>query len=72
MTTYTILLEGDDDSGWNGIVPDLPGILLAGETRDELLASAPPVIEDYIDAQRERGFPVPEPGRHIATVTVAA
>jgi antitoxin HicB len=72
--TYTILLEGrdDDGGGWTGLVPDLPGLLLMGDTRDELLATASDAIADYIDAMREQGLRVPEPGESVATVTVPA
>ena len=44
--TYTILLEGrdDDGGGWTGLVPDLPGLLLMGDTRDELLSTASDAI----------------------------
>ena len=72
--TYTILLEGrdDDGQGWTGLVPDLPGLLLVGDTRDELLASAQGAILDYIEALREQGLRVPEPGESVATITVSA
>jgi hypothetical protein len=37
---YTIVLEEAQDGGWRALAPDLPGLLIAGDTREELLASA--------------------------------
>jgi predicted RNase H-like HicB family nuclease len=75
--TYTVLLEGGDD-GWGGIVPDLPGLLVLGDTRDDVIAQAPDVIADYLDALRDDGDPIPKPsmiptppnGRLAVNITV--
>jgi len=63
MSAYPILLERADDGGWSAIAPDLPGLLLAADTREELLASAPGAIADYIEAMRDQNLPVPTPGQ---------
>lgn len=70
--TFTIVLECGDDGGWGGLVPDLPGLLLLGDSRDEIIAQAPDAILDYIDAVRDSGEPVPQPGRYTAQVEVPA
>ncbi len=62
--TYTIILEQGDDGGWAATAPDLPGLLLAADTREELLATAPAAIADHLDALRAEGLPVPEPATH--------
>ena len=69
--TYTIVLERARDGGWTGVAPDLPGLLLAGDTREELLEKAPAAIADYLDAMRERGLAPGEPGEYAVNVTVA-
>ncbi len=70
--TYTIILERGDDGGWGAIAPDLPGLLLAADTREELLATAPAAIADHLDALRAEGFPVPAPATHeIAQIEAA-
>ena len=69
---YTVVLEGDDAEGWSAIVPDLPGLLLMGETKADLLERAPAVIADHLAALREQGLPIPQVGQHIAQVPVVA
>jgi predicted RNase H-like HicB family nuclease len=63
MNAYPILLERADDGGWSAVAPDLPGLLLAADTREELLALAPGAIADHIDALRDQDLPVPAPGQ---------
>lgn len=70
MNAYPIIIERADDSGWSAVAPDLPGLLLAADTREELLALAPGAIADYIDALRDQDLPVPSPGE-VELVKVA-
>ncbi len=70
MNAYPIILERAGDGGWSAIAPDLPGLLLAADTREELLAEAPAAIADHLHALREEGLPVPEPGQ-VELVQVA-
>jgi predicted RNase H-like HicB family nuclease len=65
---YTIVLERGDDGGWGAMAPDLPGLLLLGDSRDEVIAQAPDAIADYLDAMREAGFPLPEARHHAVSV----
>jgi predicted RNase H-like HicB family nuclease len=69
--TYTIVIENAEDGGWSAYAPDLPGLLLTGNTREDLLGSAPSAIADYLDAMRERGLSPGKPGDHVANITVA-
>jgi predicted RNase H-like HicB family nuclease/predicted RNA binding protein YcfA (HicA-like mRNA interferase family) len=62
MNAYPIILERAEDGGWSAIAPDLPGLVLAADTREELLAEAPSAIADYLDALRDEHLPVPKPG----------
>lgn len=62
--TYLIVPEQSHDGSWWALAPDLPGLLMYGDTREELIASAPDAIADYLDALRDYGDPVPEPGTH--------
>lgn len=57
---YTVILERGDTS-WGAHVPDLPGCIAAGETREEALALIREAIAIHIEALRERGLPIPEP-----------
>ena len=62
MNAYPIIIEHAADGGWSAIAPDLPGLLLAADTREKLLAQAPGAIADHIEALREQNLPVPSPG----------
>jgi predicted RNase H-like HicB family nuclease len=68
--TYTLILEQADDGGWGAMAPDLPGVLLMGHTREQVIADAPEIIADYFDAMREDGHPIPEPGWFAVQITV--
>ena len=72
LTVYTVVLEGNDTVGWSGVVPDLPGVLLAGNTKAELLDRAPAVLADHLAALRDCGLPIPKLGEHVAQVAVVA
>jgi predicted RNase H-like HicB family nuclease len=61
MKSSPIILERGEDGGWSAIAPDLPGLLLAAETREELLAQAPGAIADFLDALREQNLPMSTP-----------
>ncbi len=72
--TYTILIEKNErGDGWAALAPDLPGLLLIGDTREALLDDAPGAITDYLDTLRAEGLPVPKPSIHeLVTITVTS
>ena len=60
MTEYVVVIEREGDA-WGAYVPDLPGCVAVGETRDEvekLIAEAVPL---HIASLREHGERVPPP-----------
>jgi predicted RNase H-like HicB family nuclease len=57
---YTVIVEQGDTS-WGAYVPDLPGCIAAGETREEVLQLIREAIEFHIEGLRENGEAVPEP-----------
>jgi predicted RNase H-like HicB family nuclease len=68
--TYTLVLEQAEDGGWGAMAPDLPGVLLMGDTREQIISEAPEIIADYFDAMCEDGHPIPEPGWFAVQITV--
>jgi antitoxin HicB len=50
-----------DGGGWVAIVPDLPGCMSDGETPAEALKNAEDAIEEWIEAARTTGRPIPQP-----------
>ena len=60
MTEYVVVIEQEGDA-WGAYVPDLPGCVAVGETRErveELIAEA---IALHIESLREHDEPVPPP-----------
>jgi predicted RNase H-like HicB family nuclease len=57
---YAVLLERGESS-WGARVPDLPGCIAVGDTRDEALALVRDAAAFHLEGLRERGLPVPQP-----------
>lgn len=68
---YVVIYERGSDS-WGAWVPDLPGCVAAGETRDEVEQLIREGIELHIESLREHGEPVPEPASSVGAVEIAA
>lgn len=56
---YTVILERETDGGFVVSVPELPGCVSQGDTREEALANIREAIELYIEDCRDSGEPVP-------------
>jgi predicted RNase H-like HicB family nuclease len=62
MTKYEIILYwSDDDAAFIAEVPELPGCVADGPSRQEALANAEIVISEWLETARGLGRPVPEP-----------
>ena len=57
---YMVIIE-KGEKGYGAHVPDLPGCIAAGETREEVLELIKEAIEFHIEGLREEGKPVPSP-----------
>ena len=62
MTKYEIILywSGEDDA-FIAEVPELAGCAADGRTRQEALANAEVIIEEWLETARELKRPIPEP-----------
>lgn len=67
---YTVIIERGEDGGWGGYAPDLPGLVLAGDTKEQLMATMLDGVETYLDALREGGLPIPSPRTEATVVEV--
>jgi antitoxin HicB len=56
---YTVVLEQEEDGGYVATVPELPGCVSQGDTREEVLANIREAIEAYLEHCRERGTKLP-------------
>jgi len=62
----TIIYWSDEDQAFVVDVPQLPGCMAHGNTKEEALKNANAAIQLWIDTAREFGDPVPEPvGRRL-------
>jgi predicted RNase H-like HicB family nuclease len=66
VTEYVVVIEHEGDA-WGASVPDLPGFVAVGESREEVETSIAEVIPRHIDSLREHGEPVPPPTTTGAT-----
>jgi predicted RNase H-like HicB family nuclease len=71
MTRYMVVVERGETS-WGAHVPDLPGCVAVGETREEVLRLIREAIEFHIDGLRQDGLPVPTPTSEGEFVEVGA
>ena len=58
--TYAVVIE-KTETGYSAYVPDLPGCVSAGRTREEMDRNIREAIELYLDELRERGGAIPTP-----------
>jgi predicted RNase H-like HicB family nuclease len=66
---YVVVYERTAN-GWSAYVPDLPGCVAAGDTREEVETLIREAISMHIEALREEGVTVPAPGSWTSLVEV--
>ncbi|MEM6550960.1 MAG: type II toxin-antitoxin system HicB family antitoxin [Planctomycetota bacterium] len=67
---YVVVIEQAEDGSFGAFVPDLPGCIAAGDTREEAEQLIREAIPLHVESLREHGEPVPAPA--ATTVTVVA
>jgi predicted RNase H-like HicB family nuclease len=68
---YMVVVERGPHS-FGAYVPDLPGCVAAGESREEVLELIREAIEMHLEALRAQGEEPPAPSSSIEFVDVAA
>jgi predicted RNase H-like HicB family nuclease len=68
---YLVVIERGPSS-YGAYVPDLPGCVAVGETRQEVEALIREAIEFHIEGLREEGQPLPEPSSTSQLVSIDA
>ncbi|MHB8141861.1 MAG: type II toxin-antitoxin system HicB family antitoxin [Vulcanimicrobiaceae bacterium] len=56
---YRVILEPEEEGGFNVVVPAFPNAHTCGDTREEAIANAREVIELMLDHYRASGRDVP-------------
>lgn len=67
---YTVILERGENN-WSAYVPDLPGCIATGKTRDATLQRMREAIAFHIEGMRLNGEAIPEPSTESDRVAVA-
>lgn len=68
---FTVIVEKGPTS-WGAYVPDLPGCVAAGETREEALRLIREAIEFHLEGLKKQSEPIPEPHSYGEVVEVHA
>ncbi|HEX9983673.1 MAG TPA: type II toxin-antitoxin system HicB family antitoxin [Thermoanaerobaculia bacterium] len=66
---YIVIIEAGETS-LGAYVPDLPGCVAVGESREEVLELIREAIELHIESLRENGEAVPEPHSFVEKIAV--
>jgi predicted RNase H-like HicB family nuclease len=66
---WTIEIEKEDDGRWLSEIPDLPGVLAYGQTRDEAVAKVKALALRVLADRIEHGEEAQEVGEYFATST---
>ncbi len=67
---YAVVVTHEADSGWVGRVPDLPGLVAAGDTLDEMMDDLEGAKEVSIASLLLRGHAVPDPRPYEAVANL--
>ena len=68
---YVVVIEKADDGSYSAYVPDLPGCVACGDTRDEVTASIEEAVRLHIESLRTHGDSVPPPSTTTTTIHAA-
>lgn len=66
---YVVVYE-KAQTGWAAYVPDLPGVVTAGSTREEVRPLIQEAIEFHLDGLREDKLPIPEPSAEAEVISI--
>ena len=67
---YLVIVEKGPKS-FGAYVPDLPGCIAAGDTKEEVLELIHEAIEFHIEGLKEDGLPVPPPASQSVLIEIA-
>ncbi len=68
---YAVVIERGENS-YGAYVPDLPGCVAAGESREQVVQLIQEAIEVHIVGLKEDGLPIPSASSSVEFVDVAA
>jgi predicted RNase H-like HicB family nuclease len=66
---YVVIYE-KSRTGWAAYVPDLPGVVTTGPTREEVRSLIQEAVRFHLDGLREDKLPIPEPSAEAEVISV--
>jgi predicted RNase H-like HicB family nuclease len=71
MIRYAVIIEKAPDGGYGAYVPDLPGCVGMGATKEEVMENIAEAIQFHIEGLKEEGLPVPPPVTEAENLVLA-
>jgi predicted RNase H-like HicB family nuclease len=71
VSKYLVIFEQADDGGWRADLPDLPGVVALGQTRDEAAAGIQQAVDAHAEELRSLGKELPAATAKASTVQAA-
>ena len=71
MSGYVAVFEPAEDGGWGAYLPDVPGVVALGASRNEVAAGIQEALDAYAAEMRALGKPLPGPVASTGTVQAA-
>jgi predicted RNase H-like HicB family nuclease len=68
---YVVVFE-KSATGWAAYVPDIPGVVSTGRTKQEVQQLIREAIEFHLEGLREDNLPVPEPSASAEVISVSS
>jgi predicted RNase H-like HicB family nuclease len=69
LIKYTVIYEKGPTS-WGAYVPDLPGVISVGDSRDGVERLIQEAIEFHLEGLREEGISIPQPSSFAGMVEI--
>jgi predicted RNase H-like HicB family nuclease len=66
---YVVIYE-KSRTGWAAYVPDLPGVVTTGRTKEQVRSLIQEAIEFHLDGLKEDHVPIPEPSAEAEVISV--
>jgi predicted RNase H-like HicB family nuclease len=71
MSEYVVVYERAEDGGWGAYLPDLPGVVALGASREEVASRIQEAVDVYAREQAALGRRLPDPIAGTGTIEAA-
>ena len=71
MSDYLVIYERAEDGGWGAYLPDVPGVVALGVTRDDAAQGIREALSAYAEEMSALGQPLPVPTASADTIEAA-